>query len=306
MKTTTVLVVNLLILMLGCFIGFTAKSYLGEGVTWVGTDQARSKLEKYLTSQGIPVTVKGLTEAESCTYKITFDNGGQEFTTYMSSDGTRLYGSAIDLNAAPTVASSSDTQAPSPEKTDKPKVDLFVMSFCPYGNEAENTMQPVYNLLKDDVDWNIHYIVSTNGDNVNSLHGQPEVDQNMREACVLENNGLDKWWAFTTFVNTSCGSDGDCWKEAASTVGLNTDDVESCVATNGISYMKKSEEVSNEFRVSASPTLLINGVRSSAITNFGQPEAYKKAICEAFTEQPEECNTILETIGTKASSGSCN
>jgi hypothetical protein len=47
-----------------------------------------------------------------------------------------------------------------PEKTDKPEVKFFVMSFCPYGNQAEAGLAPVYQLLKDKVSWQPRYIIS--------------------------------------------------------------------------------------------------------------------------------------------------
>ncbi|HUW24856.1 MAG TPA: hypothetical protein VMW04_04580 [Patescibacteria group bacterium] len=47
-----------------------------------------------------------------------------------------------------------------PKKTDKPEVKFFVMSFCPYGNQAEAGLEPVYQLLKDKVSWQPQYIVA--------------------------------------------------------------------------------------------------------------------------------------------------
>lgn len=47
-----------------------------------------------------------------------------------------------------------------PQKTDKPEVKFFVMSFCPYGNQAEAGLEPVYQLLKDKVSWQPRYIVN--------------------------------------------------------------------------------------------------------------------------------------------------
>lgn len=48
-----------------------------------------------------------------------------------------------------------------PEKSKKPNVKFFVMSFCPYGNQAEDILKPVAELLKNtDVEWEPRYIVS--------------------------------------------------------------------------------------------------------------------------------------------------
>ncbi len=46
------------------------------------------------------------------------------------------------------------------EKSARPKVEMFVMSFCPYGNQIEDSFLPVVKLLGDKVDWQPHYIVN--------------------------------------------------------------------------------------------------------------------------------------------------
>ncbi|MEI8067739.1 MAG: hypothetical protein WCG91_02165 [Candidatus Shapirobacteria bacterium] len=44
-----------------------------------------------------------------------------------------------------TTATAKDTFAV--DKTNKPEFDFFVMSFCPYGNQMEDTLRPVFDLL---------------------------------------------------------------------------------------------------------------------------------------------------------------
>lgn len=51
-------------------------------------------------------------------------------------------------------------EAFNPSKKDKPEVKFFVMSFCPYGNQAEAGLKPVVDLLGDKVVWEPVYIVS--------------------------------------------------------------------------------------------------------------------------------------------------
>ncbi|HUV72341.1 MAG TPA: thioredoxin domain-containing protein [Clostridia bacterium] len=66
-------------------------------------------------------------------------------------------------DAKPTVAPQAVGPTPppfEPRKADKPEVKFFVMSFCPYGNQAEAGLEPVYQLLKDKVSWQPRYIVN--------------------------------------------------------------------------------------------------------------------------------------------------
>ncbi len=215
-----------------------------------------------------------------------------------------ILGQSFNLDE-PLDNSTTDTQGTvEVQKSDFPQVDLFVMSFCLYGNEAEDTMLPVYELLKDKAQFNIHFIVNTNGDTVQSRHGQPEVDQDEREACVLQNSGTDAWWSFATYVNSNCGSDGSCWEDAAASAGLDSTAISSCVATDGLALMQENEAIANALGVSGSPTLFVNGTQSSNVYSYGNSEAYKQAICDAFNVSPQEC---LQALGSTATgtSGSC-
>jgi hypothetical protein len=237
---------------------------------------------------------------EGLVYKITLNIGGNEYTSYTSKDGKFIFPEGYPMDAQGEEEKSEEIV-----KSDKPAVDLYVMSFCPYGNLAENTILPVYNLLKDKVDWNIHYIVNANGDTISSLHGQPEVDQNEREVCVLNNSGIEKWFEFVTYVNANCGSDGSCWEAAATDAGLNKSEISSCVSSSGLEKMKTEAESSESAGVSGSPTMAINGVETSSVYQYGKPQAYLDAICSAFNSAPEECSQTLSELSDSAPSGSC-
>ena len=43
-------------------------------------------------------------------------------------------------------------------KSSHPQVKFFIMSFCPYSNQIESTIQPIFNLLSNQVDFIPHYI----------------------------------------------------------------------------------------------------------------------------------------------------
>ena len=241
---------------------------------------------------------------ESGVYRVTVGIADQEYISYASKDGKLLFPEGYGLE--PEEATSSAETSLDIPKTDKPDVNFFVMSFCPYGNQAENTMLPVYNLLKDKVNWNIHYIVNVSNDVVTSLHGQPEVDQDEREACVLRESGLDKWWQFTVYVNNNCGGDGSCWKEAAGNAGLDTAAVENCVSSNGLSLMKDEAALTEVAGVTGSPTLIINGVKADSVYQYGNSQAYLEAVCSGFNSAPGECSQQLTTEGnTSLNGGSC-
>ncbi|MFO7872418.1 MAG: hypothetical protein R6U26_02105 [Candidatus Undinarchaeales archaeon] len=234
--------------------------------------------------------------------QLTISLQGQEMDLFVTEDGEKMFTQAIDMTESPTQAgASAEAEQTSIPKTEKPVIDLYVMSFCPYGNQAEDNLYPVYNLLKDKVDFNVHYIVSVSGEEVRSLQGQPEVDQNIREICVANEYGEDKFWDFVTFVNENCGSNGNCWESALEEIGGDVEVIQNCVDSEGLELMKLEAQKAEEAEATGSPTMLINGVRYSGSRT---PEAYKTAVCSAFTESPEECETALES-NSETASGSC-
>ncbi|MFA6064546.1 MAG: hypothetical protein WCW44_05980 [archaeon] len=210
---------------------------------------------------------------------------------------------AMDMNKAIAKPVTEEPVTATPVKTDKPVVDLYVMSFCPFGNKAEDTMLPVYNLLKDKATFNVHFIVNTDGNNVVSLHGAPEVVQNEREACVLKNYDMNKLMNFMVYVNDNCGSNGSCWETGATALGIDKAKINACVASEGVALMKANEAASTAANANGSPTLLINGVNTTAVYQYGNSEAYKVAICNSFTTAPAECSAVLSGDATATTQG---
>jgi hypothetical protein len=278
--------------------------------------EAKNKVEEFINKNlmqgGTKANISSVTK-ENGMFKVMVEIGEgkqkQEITSYLSVDGSKFFPSVMDIaETEKKIAGQAEAEAkPVAEipKTDKPTVDLFVMSFCPFGNKAEDTIKPVYDLLKNKVSFNFHYIVSSEGDSIKSLHGEKEVVQNEREACVLKDYGKDKWVSFVTYVNTNCGSDGACWETGAKNLGINVAKVTACVASNGVALMKADEKVSVEAGASGSPTMTINGVETKVVYQYGNSEEYKKIICESFNKAPAECAKVLSSGTATAEGGSC-
>ena len=279
----------------------------------VGVEAAKAKATDFvknnLVQPGTEISVKEIVK-ENGLYKIVFTIGKQEVVTYMTTDGAKFFPQVMDIaetqKQAEVQKEKDNAALKDVPKTDKPVVDLYVMSFCPYGNKAEDTMAPVYNLLKNKVDFNFRYIVNSEGGATQSLHGQKEVDQDEREACVLKNYGKDAWMNFVTYVNKNCGSDGACWEAGAKAGNIDTAKVNSCVASEGLALMQADEKLSTEADATGSPTMIINGATTNAVYKYGDSEGYKQAICNAFNESPAECAQELGSATSTAEGGSCN
>jgi len=284
-----------------------------EKVKAITQEEAKTKIEKFinenLMSEGTQATIKEVS-LEGDLYKVLVDIGnGQIITSYLTKDGQKFFPQVMNIQEiekqkAEAKKQEEEASKPAP-KSDKPEVDLYVMSFCPYGNKAEDTLKPVYNLLKDKVNFNFHYIVAVEGGNIQSLHGQKEVDQNEREACVLKNYGKDAWMNFVTYVNSKCGSDGSCWEAGAKSLSIDTAKISACVSSDGLALMKENADASSMAGANGSPTLVINGKTTKTVYQYGNSEAYKKAICDAFNTAPAECSAPLSSDTSTAEGGSC-
>jgi len=267
----------------------------------VSENKMKTLTEDFISNKLVSGAVVENISKESGIYKVVISYQGETIPVYFTKDGKYIAQGMklVDINPTQTTTSSETEEIP---KTDMPKVDLYVMSFCPYGNLAEDTLVPVYNLLKNKVSFNVHFIVSVSGNTVTSLHGQPEVDENKREACVLSEYGFDKWLSFAKYINNNCGSDGKCWQDGAKQAGLDVNKINSCVTSKGLELMKSNADASESAGANGSPTMIINGVTTDSVYKYGNSETYKNAICSAFNNAPAECSQVLSSSTTNTAS----
>ncbi|MCX8178608.1 MAG: thioredoxin domain-containing protein [Candidatus Aenigmarchaeota archaeon] len=252
-------------------------------------------------------------EEEAGMYKVITTYKGQEIPVYASKDGKFLFLSQpLDMSQTiPKYDNDQPTGFDAPD-SNKPQVDLYVMSFCPYGVQAENTMKPVFDLLKNKADFNIWFIANVNGDTVDSiqaLHGKNEAMENMRQICVMKNYDKTTLWNYIMEINANCypiyrdeNALNTCWRNAAKKFNINDKLIDDCSKSKeALEIMKQHEARVNQFGVRGSPTLIINGATYNGART---PDSFKQAICSGFSTQPSECSQVLE--GSAATvSGSC-
>ena len=202
-------------------------------------------------------------------------------------------------NQAPTQAQAQIPPPPVVPKSDRPKIELFVMSYCPYGLQMEKAYAPAWDLLKNKADIDVKFVSY-------AMHGLKEVEENTRQYCI-EKNQNNKYIAYLQCFTAS----GDATSCLAS-VGISANALQSCIndtnAQFGImaKYNNQStwlsgqyplypihDALNQKYGVQGSPTLVINGVQA----NVGRtPEAVKQAICAAFNNPPSECGQALSAV----------
>lgn len=287
----------------------------------LGVEEAKTKVADFINNnlmqKGTEASIKEITE-DGDLYKVVVNMpNNQEITSYLTKDGTKFFPQVMDIAEieGKTKETANSKSAPTGDapKTDKPKVELFVMAFCPYGVVAEKAMGPVFDLLGEKADINIRYIASMNGDTIDkvkSLHGPVEGAEDARQLCVLKNYDKSTLWNYVKYINANCkdlSRKGDdvykaCYTKAAQNAKVDIAKVDACVQSEGPDMIREQDSLSKSYGVSGSPTLIINGTKINAART---PEGYKTAICNAFNEKPEECSKTLSTEGA-GPDGGCN
>jgi protein-disulfide isomerase len=216
---------------------------------------------------------------------------------------SRVIASATPDQTQQATQPTQNTLAPIVPKSDKPKVDLYVMSYCPYGLQMEKAFVPAWNLLKNKAEISVKFVNY-------AMHGKKEVDENTRQYCIQSEQPTK----FQAYLNCFFGAGQNDGKEAGfqkclASTGVNQTSLNSCVARTdkqfGITtkFNDQSSWLSGQYPqypihdsenqqygVQGSPTLVINGVQASAGRT---PEAVKQAICDAFNNAPSECQQNL-------------
>ena len=85
-----------------------------------------------------------------------------------------------------------------PEKKEKPEVKFFVMSFCPFGNQAEKGLEPVYRLLKDKVLWQPRYVIYNKDYCNNMVYDEKRCQQLVDAGRVPDLETCKKYFPFKT------------------------------------------------------------------------------------------------------------
>ena len=270
------------------------------------SDKVIAYINTNLVSPGQTATLINITENNDI-YTIWSRYQGRDLSIYASRDCMLLFPTAINMNTP--VATPVPTQTP--KKSASPVVDLYVMSFCPYGTQAETVMRPVVDLLGTKADISVRYITTVGGqtvDSVDSLHGPAEAHEDILQLCVMKSNP-EKFWNYLKDFNDQCYPVwqnatrlDSCRKNVTAALGIDLPKIETCAnGAESLALVELDAAESEAIGASASPTLFINGVKYDGART---PEAYKQAICNSFDTAPAECATVLSTTST-ASSGGC-
>lgn len=193
------------------------------------------------------------------------------------------------------------------EKTDKPVVEAFVMSHCPYGTQIEKGLIPVANLLKNKIDFSIKFCDY-------AMHGEKEIKEELLQYCIQKDDNANYLSYLSCFLNASDST--GCLKSA----NVNTDKVNACVKESDAKYkvtelfndktqwisgnyppFNVQKDLNDKYGVQGSPTLVINGIVIDGVSR--DSASMLKAICGTFKTAPAECSQTLSSAAPSAGFG---
>lgn len=296
-KNKKAIVAIIVVIVIAAIVGggFAFKTYWKK--VDVGPDVIKEKFQTFIKNNApaeAKVDVKDITK-EGDLYKMTINANGQEVLVYVTRDGKKLIQQPVDLDQKPDTQNAdakSTAKIEADEKTDVPVVDLFVMSYCPYGLQMERGILPVVEALGNKIKFNLKFTSYT-------LHGQKEVDENLNQYCIEKNQPTKLGAYLKCFWKKSTGAADACMK----TVGINSAQVKSCVAdaTKQFNPTEKSFSINVDdnakYGVQGSPTLVVNG---TTLSSGRDSASILKAICSGFTKQPAECSKKLSATAPGA------
>ncbi len=300
MKKLIILCFALLFIATGCNLSKNAPS---KNLT---LDQAKTKAEKFINENlmrpGTKASVKKITE-DNGLYKLSVDIGrGRNIDSYITKDGKKFFPQVMDIEKMEkrkTAKNNSHQQKNKIVKTDKPNVELFVMSYCPFGTQMEKGILPVLGILRNKIKFSLKFCDY-------SMHGKKELDEELRQYCIQKNEPSKLISYLKCFLKA--GDYKGCLKSAR----INSNKLKKCISetdkrfkitkdfnnkstwSNGrfptFNIYKKDND---KYGIQGSPSLVING---SQVSSGRDSSSLLKLICSAFKKQPKECSKKLSSV----------
>lgn len=187
-------------------------------------------------------------------------------------------------------------------KSDKPIVEAFIFSYCPYGLQFEKALSPVYDLLKENVEFNIVAI--------GAMHGEFERVESLRQISIEQLYGKEKLFLYLKEFNGNseignCMGNDVCLNQYLPIIhnklGLDKQKVEEHMKNYAGKIYDEQVSKAGSLGIGGSPTFVINGAIVDVTRNSN---AIKEVICNAFNNAPKECSTALSSAPVSAGFGS--
>lgn len=244
--------------------------------------------------------VKSLKEVSGVyEFELEIDAGGkaQTFTSYITKDGKLFFVNGIKLDAAKKTADAKKEPQKKLSCSDMPKAEqsnltAFVVADCPFGLQMQRAMAKAMEekpeLAKA---FSVKYIGEIIDGKIKSMHGDKEAAENLKQICIREEQP-ELYWPYV-----SCYMKEGKSQECSVTARVDEAKLSSCQTDpkRGNAYAQKDFDLAGKFKVTGSPTLLLNGGAIVSEFDYGgrTPNALKELVCCGSTNKPGFCSTEL-------------
>jgi hypothetical protein len=179
-------------------------------------------------------------------------------------------------------------------KVDKPKAELFIMSYCPYWTQAQKWFLETMIKLKDVADLYIKFVPYL-------MHWPKEWEENIVQHCIQKGQKEKYIPYLQCFLKE--------WKneECRNEVKIDDTKLQSCITSTkkDIDYDVKiadkskqypdfdiDKEEATEYLIQGSPSFVINWIK---VNSWRNAKAYADIICDSFKEKPAVCDEVFSS-----------
>ena len=150
----------------------------------------------------------------------------------------------------------------------KPTVELFVMSYCPYGVQAEEKLIPVIKKFGDQINFKLQFIAREKEEPsaqditpFTSLHGYPEVAENIRQLLIAEEYP-DRYLDYILCRGKKLDKS---WEDCAEKLGIDVAKIQA-LFDSPVAAQRFRENIARAeaLGIQASPTILVDNRKFGA------------------------------------------
>lgn len=250
-------------------------------------------IKKYLAA-GMDIVVSKTEDVVKTFYRFEAKAGDMTVPTYVSTDGKIMTFQETDLTKEPQVQAPENVPVEI-EKKDKPKVELFVMSHCPYGTQMEKGIIPVIETLGDGIDFELKFCDY-------AMHGETELKEQLLQYCIQKEQKEKLLPYLKCFLKE--GKSSECIVSAS----IDKTKLDACIEStdkeykvmdnfkNNVGYVSQFpgfdvyKDDNMKYGVQGSPTLVVNGTQ---VQSGRDSAGLLQTICSGFVSAPEGCSATL-------------
>ena len=312
MKKIVILSLALVFFATGCFFTDSNSPKI------LNLEEAKIKAVDFINNNliqpGSEVSAKEISESNGL-YKIVLNvpgqQGVQEVASYLSKDGKLLFSQAMNIEEIIAETKKRESEKNQDKttkkaatiddipKTEKTKVELFVMSHCPYGTQIVKGIIPTIEALGNDVDFELKFCDY-------AMHGRKELDEQLTQHCIQENEPQKLFEYLKCFLG-----EADAGEKCLNNARINRSKLISCVNKTDEEYKitelfndentwtsgrfpqyNVNKEDANGYEVKGSPGLVVNGIQ---ISSARDSDSLLRTICAGYEKAPIGCEAELSS-----------